>query len=143
MHGPSCKPSASPQPPPQSATKHIQNFSSRFLSVLSEPHDMPYQTRPKSCLLLPRSCVMRHPLNMQLACIYKSVRGPRQPAIAHGQDHSHPSSGACLNEPPGSGSHWNWPHPFPSLLEAQKAPPGFHPLPRGGKDNVCICTGES
>lgn len=132
-----------PPAPPQSTTKHIQNFSPSFLLLLSEPHDMPYQTRAKSCLPLPRSCVMRQPLNMQLACIYKSVRGSRRPTIAHGQDRSHPSGGACPNEPQGSGSNWNQPHPFPSLHKAQKASPSFHPLPHRRKDNVCVWTGKS
>lgn len=103
---------------------------------------MLYQTRPKSCPPLPRSCVMRQPLNMQLACIYQSVSSSLWPSISHGQDCLHLSSGACPNEPPGKRSHYSWPHPFPSPPKAQKASPGFHPLPQRGKDNVCIWAGK-
>lgn len=141
LERPSTDPLASPLPLPaplHSTTKHIQNFSSPFLLVLNEPYDMPYQTRPKSCLPLPRSCVMHQPLNMQLACNCQSVRRSHWLSITHGQDHSHPSDRACPNEPPGRRSHWNWPHPLPSFQKAQKAPPGFHPLPQRGKDNVCM-----
>lgn len=104
---------------------------------------MPYQTRPKSCLPPPRSCVMRQPLNMQLACNCKSVRGSHRLSIAHGQEHSHPSDRACPNEPLGSRSHWNWPHTVPSFHKAQKAPPDFQPLSQRGEDNVCVWTGKS
>lgn len=82
---PPCKPSALP-----SITRNMQNFSPPFLLLSSEPHDTSYQTRPKSWLPLPRYCVMRQTLNIQLAYIYKSVRGCHWPSITHRQDRSPP-----------------------------------------------------
>lgn len=101
---------------------------------------MPYQTRPKSHLPLPRSHGIYQPLNVQLSHIYKSMRGscPLMGRSAH-----IPVVEAVLMShqevDPTATGHIH----FPASIRHKTPFPGSHPLPQRVKNKVCIWIGKS